>query len=206
VRALNPSSLCSISILAAAGFVVAARRVAQRQTLRTDHEVREKLQERRGSVGDAAARASNPLGKEWFHLPAGIVLSSYIASRRQGIGAFAPVVASAAAEVASRVLDRMPPHRRPPAGHPKPYKPSFPSGHALETTAVAGTSAYVIARESLAPAPAAFAVAAALSLMSTMGRLYLDRHWASDAIAGTALGVSIGAACAALYEQARLRR
>ena len=112
------------------------------------------------------------------------------------------MVASAAAEVLSRALDRVPPHRRPPAGHPKPHKPSFPSGHALETTAVAGASAYVLARENLVAAPAAFGAAVALSLASTLGRLYLDRHWASDAVAGVTLGVSIAAACAAWYEAA----
>jgi undecaprenyl-diphosphatase len=115
------------------------------------------------------------------------------------------VVASAAAEVLSRALDRLPPHRRPPAGHPNPYKPSFPSGHALETTAVAGASAYVMARENLASAPAAFGTAVGLSLASTLGRLYLDRHWASDAVGGIALGLSVAAACAALYEAANSR-
>jgi membrane-associated phospholipid phosphatase len=205
MRPLKPSSLCSVSLLAAAGFVAAARRVGRRETVSTDRRLRQKLQNARGAAGDVAARASNPLGKEWFHLPAGIALSSYIASRGQGKGAMVPVVASAAAEVASRILDRMPPHQRPPAGHPKPHKPSFPSGHALETTAVAGASAYVLARENLVSAPVVFAAAATLSLASTMGRLYLDRHWASDAIAGTALGISIAAGCAALYEQARLR-
>jgi len=115
------------------------------------------------------------------------------------------LILGATGKTGSRVADRLPPYRRPPAGHPKPHKPSFPSGHALETTAVAGTSAYVLAREQLASAPAAFGTAAGLSLASTLGRLYLDRHWASDAVAGTALGLSIAAACAALYEAAAPR-
>jgi membrane-associated phospholipid phosphatase len=204
MRPLSQRVLWSISALAGAAFIVVSRQVSRRQTAGGDRQVREGLQERRRSVGDDVAHATNPLGKEWFHLPAAAALGLYIArrSRTRGSarGALTPVIASIAAEVLSRVADRLPPYRRPPAGHPKPHKPSFPSGHALETTAVAGIGAYVLAREHLASAPAAFGTAAGLSLASTLGRLYLDRHWASDAVAGTALGLSVAAACAALYE------
>ena len=127
-------------------------------------------------------------------------LTLYLARRGSGRSALLPTVASLTAELLSRTLDRLPPHRTPPAGHPKPYKPSFPSGHALETTAVAGTSAYIMARENLAPGPLAFGTAAALALTSTFGRLYLDRHWASDAVAGAAMGLAVAAACGAIYE------
>jgi undecaprenyl-diphosphatase len=209
MRRYSPTVLCSISALSGAAFIFVSRQVSRRQTARRDRQVRQRLRQRRRTAGDTVAHATNPLGKEWFHIPAALALSLYVARQRRkhrhARGAFAPVVASAAAEVLSRALDRLPPHRRPPAGHPKPHKPSFPSGHALETTAVAGTSAYVLARENLAAAPAAFGTAAALSLASTVGRLYLDRHWASDAVAGIALGVSIAAACAALYEVADSR-
>jgi undecaprenyl-diphosphatase len=151
------------------------------------------------------AEASNPLGKEWFHFPAALGLGVYVSSRRRHWRGFVPVLASAAAEVLSRSLDRLPPHQAPPPGHPERHKPSFPSGHALETTAVAGASAYVLAREGLVAAPVAFGTAAAVSLASALGRMYLDRHWISDAVAGAALGVSLASASAALYETARGR-
>jgi len=209
MRRCSPPVLWSISALSAAAFIVVSRQVSRRRTAGRDRQVRQELRERRRSVGEAAAHATNPLGKEWFHLPAAVALSLYVARKGRNHGkaggVFAPVVASAAAEVLSRALDRLPPHRRPPAGHPNPYKPSFPSGHALETTAVAGASAYVMARENLASAPAAFGTAVGLSLASTLGRLYLDRHWASDAVGGIALGLSVAAACAALYEAANSR-
>jgi undecaprenyl-diphosphatase len=203
MRKHTPAVLWSISALSAAAFVAIARQVSRRQTGGPDRQIHEELQEQRVSAGDLVAHGTNPLGKEWFHIPAAIALSVYIAGRKKqgsAVAAFAPALASAAAEVASRALDHLPPHRRPPAGHPKPNKPSFPSGHALETTAVAGASAYVLARENLGAAPTAFGVAVALSLASTLGRLYLDRHWASDAVGGVAAGLSIAAGCAALYE------
>ena len=121
---------------------------------------------------------------------------------RQGAGARAalPLFASVTSEVASRVFDRLPPNRKPPPGHPNQHKPSFPSGHANETTAVTFTTAYVMAREEKIAAGPAFAVATILSIASPASRLYLDRHWSSDVIAGWCLGGAIAAACAAIYE------
>jgi membrane-associated phospholipid phosphatase len=204
MRAYNPTVLFTISAVSGAAFLAISQQVSHRRTSGQDRQIRQELLKRRRTVGDVVAHATNPLGKEWLHIPSAVALSLYLARKgkehRKVRGAFVPVVASLVAEVLSQALDRVPPHRRPPAGHPDPYKPSFPSGHALETTAVAGASAYVLARENLAGAPAAFGTAAGLSLASTLGRLYLDRHWASDAVAGAALGVSIAAACAALYE------
>ena len=121
---------------------------------------------------------------------------------RQGVGARAalPLFASVTSELASRVFDRLPPNRKPPPGHPNQQKPSFPSGHANETTAVTFTTAYVMAREDKMAAGPAFAIAIVLSIASPASRLYLDRHWTSDVIAGWCLGGSIAAACAAIYE------
>ncbi len=177
--------------------------VARRGTVAQDLEIREKIQDARVPAGDAVAEATGPLGKEWLHGPLAGALVLYLRSRGAGMGSALPAVASAAAEIASRALDRTPPHRTPPPGHPQRHKPSFPSGHANETSAVALTSAYVLAREELLPAAPAFIVAAALSIASAFGRLYLDRHWASDTAGGTLLGISIASACAAMYEVKR---
>jgi undecaprenyl-diphosphatase len=89
-----------------------------------------------------------------------------------------------------------------PPGHPEhaKRKPSFPSGHALESTAVALTTAYVISREDILPPIAAFGVAGAIAGAATLGRLVLDRHWVSDVIGGTLLGIAVAAGCAAAYE------
>jgi membrane-associated phospholipid phosphatase len=62
------------------------------------------------------------------------------------------------------------------------------------------TSAWVLARESRASLPAALATASLVTTASALGRVYLDRHWISDAAGGLLLGTSIAAACVALYE------
>jgi undecaprenyl-diphosphatase len=133
-------------------------------------------------------------------MPASALISGVLF--RQGVGARAalPLFASLTSELASRLFDRLPPNRKPPPGHPNQQKPSFPSGHANETTAVTFTTAYVMAREDKMAAGPAFAIAALLSIASPASRLYLDRHWTTDVIAGWCLGGAIAAASAAIYE------
>jgi len=50
------------------------------------------------------------------------------------------------------------------------------------------------------PPLAAFSGAGAIVGAATLGRLVLDRHWVSDVIGGTLLGIAVAAGCAAAYE------
>jgi len=182
------------------GYALVARAVSRRRTIADDVEVRDEIQDVRDPKGEAVAEVVGPIGKEWLHMPISALISGVLFRQGAGARAALPLFASVTSEVASRVFDRLPPNRKPPPGHPDQQKPSFPSGHANETTAVAFTTAYVMAREEkIAPAPA-FAMATILSIASPASRLYLDRHWTSDVIAGWCLGGSIAAACAAIYE------
>lgn len=81
---------------------------------------------------------------------------------------------------------------------------SFPSGHTTIATAVALTVAYVMMRERVAPRLAP--VLAVLFVIAVgVSRVYLAEHWATDAVGGVAIGTAIAAACATIYEIARLR-
>jgi len=182
------------------GYALVAQAVSRRRTLADDVELRDGIQDVRDSTGEAVAEVVHPIGKEWLHMPVSALISGVLF--RQGIGARAalPLLASVTSEVASRVFDRLPPNRKPPPGHPNQQNPSFPSGHANETTAVTFTTAYVMAREQKMLAGTAFAIATVLSIASPASRLYLDRHWTSDVVAGWCLGGSIAAAYAAIYE------
>jgi len=200
-----PSALLVVSAAALLGFGYTATLVARRKTERADKEARAELQAARKPAGDAAAKASGPLGKEYLHFPVSIGLA--LALRNHGLGwrAGVPVLASTVSELVNRLVTHTLHIRVVPPGHPEHYKhkPSFPSGHAMETTAVGLASAYVFAREEIMPATPAFAAAVVLASASAIGRLYLDRHWVSDAVGGSLLGIAIAAASGAAYETMR---
>ena len=164
--------------------------------------MRDALVANQGPVDRALAEVAGPLGKEWFHAPVALMIALVLWQRDAGRRATVPLIASISAEIVNRVCERTLHIRRPPPGKKERHKPSFPSGHALETAAVALTSSYVLTREGVVPAAGSAAVAVALAAASGGGRVYLDRHWVSDALGGYLLGIGIAAACAALYEAA----
>lgn len=202
MQRIAPGALLAVSAGALVGFGCTATLVARRRTVPTDHQLRDEVQRARAPGGDAAARAFGPLGKEYVHVPLTAGLALALSHYGVGWRATVPVLASVVSELTNRLVTHTLHVRVVPPGHPEhqKQKPSFPSGHALETTATAIVSAYVLAREQVVPAGAAFAAAGLLAAASTGSRLYLDRHWASDAIGGTLLGVAVAAACLAGYE------
>lgn len=202
-KAMRPqprAALLSLSIAGLIGYAIVARAVARQRTVAEDHDVRDEIQETRAPGGEAVAEVVQPIGKEWLHIPVSAVISGWLYRRRAGRRAIVPLLASVTSELASRLFDRLPPNRKPPPGHPNQQKASFPSGHANETTAVAFTTVYVLTREDAVAAAPAFAIATILAIASPASRMYLDRHWATDVVAGWCLGVSIAAASAAIYE------
>ena len=69
-----------------------------------------------------------------------------------------------------------------------PLSYSFPSGHALMSTAIYGAIAIVLARFVPRLRSLIFAGAAALVLLIGMSRIYLGVHWATDVLAGFVAG------------------
>jgi undecaprenyl-diphosphatase len=149
-----------------------------------------------------AALGTTPLGKWWAYVPPSLITAGRL--QRQGRSAAAGTVAGTAmlAVLLPRVLDAWMKRRLPPPERREPSKQSYPSGHALQTSAMALTTSYVLLREGLAPrwsvAPLALA-----SLAAGAGRLLLDRHWTSDVLGGYLAGVALGASCAGVYELRR---
>ncbi len=196
-------TLLGVGGVAAAGFTLLARAVVRRETSHADGRVRRRLPKRRRRATKKAATAIGPLGKEWAHAPIALAVSAYAWRRGAGVAAIAVPLASAAGTGLSRTFDRYMPHRSPPPGRHAPTTPSFPSGHSLETMAVGVTSAYVLAREGILPVAAAAPIALVVPVVSGLGRMYLDRHWGTDVVAGWLAGVALAAGCASLYEGLR---
>lgn len=200
MRALG---LFAASAVTAVGYGVLSSAVFDGQSRRADGRTRTKVLAHVSDRAKRLADATGHLGKWYTHVPLALGGAAVLVATRRPVAGAALGAASLAAAALSRVLDRVHDHRRPPPGKDDPDAQSYPSGHALETTAVTATAAWVLARERLAPAAAVVPAAIALSLVSGLGRLILDRHWSTDSLAGYAAGVALAAACAGAYELAR---
>lgn len=204
---LSSQTLFSIAALGAVGFVLTSAAVARGLTSKLDKRAKRAVHETRGQGARAnglrgAAWATTPLGKWWAYVPPS--LWTALRLQRQGHTAGALTIAATAtlAAVLPNVLEHTVPRRFPPKERHEPSKQSYPSGHALQTSAMALTTGYVLYRENVGPrwtgAPAGIA-----SLAAGAGRLLLDRHWTSDVIGGYCAGVALGAAAAGVYELAK---
>lgn len=95
------------------------------------------------------------------------------------------------------------PQRNPPdhEGDATGHSPeaSFPSGHTAGVTAEALAIGYVLSREKLI-SPSVLAFVLGWPLIVGGMRLYRDRHWASDILAGWIAGAGVAAASAVLYD------
>lgn len=84
---------------------------------------------------------------------------------------------------------------RPPLAEAVPpyeYAFSFPSGHALNSTVIAGMVAYLLARKLRTPVARAGAVVVAVVWAVAMGlsRVFLGHHWLTDVMFGWVLGAA----------------
>lgn len=193
--------------LAALGFVGVTRAAARGRFWSFDRRAKRTVHAVRDSGGPVAAlllasKASTPLGKWWGYVPpAGLTA---LRLKREGRSAAAATIAgtAVAAALLPKLLDHSLRRRYPPAERREPSKQSYPSGHALQTSAMALAVGHVLSRERFA-APPWLVPLGPLSLFVGAARLVLDRHWASDVLGGYCAGVALGAASAGCYELLR---
>lgn len=192
--------LFGASAVATLGYALISKKVAGDETWNEDLKARRKIVDKSTRRAKKAAQKTHHIGKWYTLVPLGLAGGLVLA--RYGKLAAAATIAGAAiaAPASSSILDRVMKWRKPPPGKPNQDNTSYPSGHALETTAVSIASAWVLAREGIAsPWPVA-PVAVAASAISGLGRLVLDRHWSTDSAAGYCAGIALGCACAGAYE------
>jgi membrane-associated phospholipid phosphatase len=204
-RQLTPAQVLAVILLAGLLVVAAATALAG--------AVYDAVVERDGVAGldrpvlDAAESVRTPLGttlvQAWTTLGgavgmtalATVVAVSLTVLWRQ----WTPVVLVAATAAGSVLLtvvgkDLVGRVRPPLADAVPPYElsASFPSGHTLNATAIAGIVAYLVLRRQRSARARALTVAAAVAFAGTMGltRVYLGHHWLTDVLAAWALGVA----------------
>ncbi len=199
---LTARLLFGTAALAALGFIGLRAAVARGKTARLDRRAQRSL--RPGQALQLAAKASTPLGKWWGQLPAALVTAKRLQAQGRGAGALTVLSSSVGAILLSRLLERSSERRAPPRRRGEPWQQSFPSGHALQSSALAATSGYVLWREGFAPTWSSAPLGVA-SLAAGAGRLLLARHWSSDVLAGYCAGLALSATCAGMYELARAR-
>ena len=198
-----PIALIGAGLAAAAGFGLLSRKVYAHETRHLDGAARKRFPKRRRRVTRALAQGMAPVGKWYGQMPAAALVAAF-AWRRRGPRVAVPIVASSATAAAMAwALERWMPQRRPPPGRRSPTEPAFPSGHALQTSAVAWTVAYVFLRERGRRAAPLLPFAVLVPLASGLAKTYLDRHWLTDVLGGYLLGAAIAAPAAAGYELAR---
>jgi membrane-associated phospholipid phosphatase len=203
---LSSQALFGVAALGAVGFALTTAAVARGLTAKLDKRAKRAVHEARGRGARAsglrgAALATTPIGKWWAYLPPS--LWTALRLQRQGRTAGAMTIAATAtfAALLPEVLDHTLRRRLPPFERHEPSKQSYPSGHALQTSAMALTTGYVLSREGVGPRWAGAPLGLA-SLSAGAGRLLLDRHWSSDVIGGYCAGMALGGAAAGLYELA----
>jgi undecaprenyl-diphosphatase len=202
--------LFGAAAVATASFVALTRAVARGKTARWDRRAKRAVHvgKSNGSAAGAlsvASRATTPLGKWWGQVPAALVTAAKLRREHRHAAAVTIAGTSIAAALLPLLLDRVTLRRSPPRERGEPEKQSYPSGHALQSSAMAVAAGYVMQREQLA-APRWLAPLGPLSLATGVSRLFLDRHWTSDVAAGYCAGVALGATSAGLYELIRSGR
>ena len=76
---------------------------------------------------------------------------------------------------------------------------AFPSGHTTNATAVVTTSAFLLVREGLLPAPVAIGAVLLVASLTGASRVALGWHWGTDVIGGWIAGVGVAALASGLY-------
>jgi undecaprenyl-diphosphatase len=156
---------------------------------------------RSGGATDLAKLLS-VMGSSWVSFPVRLGVSVLLLVRRRWTQLAAFIVAILASEVAIGTLKHVVGRERPGGSLVTTTGMSFPSGHAI---AGAVTAFGIVA--ALLPRGRRrwhwFVAASAFAAFMSWSRVYLSAHWATDTIAGTAIGVALAILAEALFEGGR---
>lgn len=193
----------TVVLLVAAGlFGMIARKVGRGESERLDQEVHEAVKAHQSAALNVLAKpitlSSIPI------LVVGATAALVWSLHRQGrieagiAIAFAPVAAAAVGQSFTMFFEQRNPPDTPAPPGTEATEASFPSGHTTGVTAEALSIAYVLQREGLA-SPPVLAALLGWPLLVGVTRIYRDRHWISDVLAGWIAGTAVAAVSALVY-------
>lgn len=179
-------------------FAKLASEVLEGELVTLDRVVRGWVALHRSSTGVAVFSVMTLLGAREVLLPVGVILGwRLFRGTKAGIALLA-FCAVAAAEYNS-FLKRTFHIRRPATGVLEGLGFSFPSGHTTGSAAIAVVVSYMAVRRRMHPR-IVVPLCILYTLLVGVSRVYLDVHWASDAIGGWIVGAVFGVGCCAVYE------
>jgi hypothetical protein len=178
-----------------------------------DGKIRERFSDNHSGLNDDLAKAGELMGHGRFLLPAmGLAWTGGKVFESDYTVESAKLTFEAAALSALGVQAvKLSTHRHRPPNEDGPHawdgpdflksgKDSFPSGHSAGAFSVAAVLANRYGTETWWAAPLIYSIA----MVTPLSRVYDDKHWASDAFAGAALGYFTGKAVAGYHPGSRV--
>ena len=173
-------------------FAITVKAVATGAARPIDERLRRKLLQARSPKLDAVSNVVTPLTSPPLLIAAS--LTTAFAFRHLGRRAWLPIASAPfLAMIAGRSFTATLPQQFAPASKDGTAEMSFPSGHTTGATAEALTIALVLRRNQLISRATAAGIAL-VPLVGGVNRLYRDRHWSSDIVAGLSAGAAIAIA------------
>jgi membrane-associated phospholipid phosphatase len=194
--------LVGVFVAAVVLLVLVARKVRENATRPLDTSVRSTLKAHRTPALDVATKPITLISLPILVISATGVLVWWLHHDGRNNAALAiGVTAIIAATVGQAFTTFFPQPIPPDAGtvDGTPPAATFPSGHTTGVTAEALVAAYVLSSERLA-SPAVVGALLAWPILLGVSRLYRDRHWLSDIVAGWTAGVAVASISILLYQ------
>ena len=184
--------MCSVAVLgtvSAAVFILTVKAVATGAARDIDERIRGIVVRARRPALDAVSAMVTPLTSPALLI--GCSLAVALRFRRRGARVWAPIAAAPfVAMIVGRTFTATLPRQCAPTVSDEDDGTSFPSGHTTGAAAEALTIHFVLRRCGvLRRAPGAAILL--LPIIGGLNRLYRDRHWSSDIVAGISAGTVI---------------
>lgn len=208
------AKLIQVSVAAAAATAaIGIAATHSRDAYDLDHRVRRQMRRHSTRRMNRVAEFISAIGEPSAQVPLSVIAGAMLGCRREhpftDPATYAPTAAVLTAIAAHHGIKAAFPRKRPlTARLSGKTEPSYPSGHATVTTALAATIAMLVSDDDASPAMRRVLMAGSAIPPAIVGlaRAYSGKHWASDVLGGWALGLSIAAATSGVVKASRPSR